>query len=59
MKSEKELTLEEYIKEKLAVLDELMIKLTWRQVDHLWSCKTEFEVDAFYHDIITGNTRIK
>lgn len=59
MDGEKKLTLAEYIKEKLAILDELMIKLTWRQVEHLWDCKTEFEVDAFYHDIITGNCRIK
>lgn len=49
--------LKEYIKEKLAVLDELCIKITYRQLEHLYECKTEFEVDAYYHDIITGKAR--
>ena len=52
-------TLDEYIKEKLRILKELHIELTWRQLDHLRGCNTEFEVDAYYHDIITGKTRIK
>ena len=51
--------LDKYIDEKLDILDQLQIKLTWRQLEHLRSCKTEFEVDAFYHDLITGKSRIK
>ena len=48
-----------YIKEKLQILNELKIELTWRQRDHLWSLTTEFDVDAFAHDLIMGTTKIK
>ena len=51
--------LDKYIQEKLAILEELQIELTWRQRNHLMNCETEFAVDAFYHDIITGKCRIK
>lgn len=46
-----------YVKEKLKVLKQLRIKLTPWQLDHLYDCKTEFDVDAFYHDILTGKAR--
>lgn len=49
----------EYIKEKLHLLDELEIKLTVRQLNHLWELNTEFDVDAFAHDLIMGTTKIK
>lgn len=48
-----------HIKEKLKVLKQLKIELTYNQLEHMRECKTEFEIDAFYHDIITGKTRIK
>lgn len=52
-------SLDKYIDEKLDILKELCIELTYNQLTHLRECKTEFEVDAFYHDIITRKTRIK
>lgn len=51
--------LDKYIKEKLKILKQLRIKLTPDQLEHMKSRNTEFEVDAFHHDIITGKTRIK
>ena len=51
--------LDKYIDEKLEILKELHIEPTWRQMEHLRRCETEFAVDAFYHDLITGKTRIK
>lgn len=47
-----------YIKEKLAILRELCIVLTTNQLIYLWSLKTEFAVDAFIHDVITGKARV-
>lgn len=51
--------MEEYIKEKLRVLKELHIELTWRQLEYIWSLKTEFDVDAFAHDVIMGRPLVK
>lgn len=60
MSGEKEiLTLTDYIKMKLEVLDELCIKLTARQLDHLWACESEFYVDAFCYDLIMGTSSVK
>lgn len=44
--------LEDYIKEKLKILKELHMELTYEQSEHLWRCNTEFEVDAYYHSLI-------
>lgn len=41
-----------YINERLAVLRELHIDLTTEQMLHLWSLRTEFDIDAFLHDVI-------
>ena len=50
--------LKAYIDEKCKVLKELQIKLTPNQYNHLWSRKSEFEVDSFAHDLIMGRSRI-
>lgn len=48
-----------YIQEKFSILRELQIELTKNQAQHLWSLRTEFDIDAFVHDLITGKTTIK
>ena len=49
--------LELYVEEKLDILKELHIEPTPWQVKHLRECKSEFDIDAFYHDIITCKAR--
>ena len=50
--------LRDYIQEKIKILRELQIKLTPNQYNHLWSRKSEFEVDSFAHDLIMGRARV-
>ena len=49
--------LELYVEEKLDILKELHISPTPWQVEHMRECKSEFDIDAFYHDILTGKAR--
>lgn len=46
-------TLTEYIINKLDMLEnEFYIRLTGDEYDHMWSMKTELEVDQYAHDLI-------
>lgn len=49
----------EYIRKKLKVLKQLYIELSEAQLNYMKSLKTEFDVDAFAHDLIMGRARIK
>lgn len=52
-------TMKKYIQEKLKALRELDISLTPNQLTYIWSRKTEFDVDAFAHDLIKGRPMVK
>ena len=47
-----------YVKEKVKILKQLCIKVTHTQIAYMLSRKTEFDVDAFAHDLILGRSRI-
>ena len=47
-----ELTLEEYIKEKIRVFDQLHIQLTPQQIEHMRSLNSEIAIDNYAHDLI-------
>lgn len=46
-----------YIRDWLKILDELYIVLTTDQTLHLWSLRSEFAIDSFLHDVITGKAK--
>lgn len=45
---------EEYIEEKLQLIEDLGIELTYEQVTHIKSLKTEVEIDRYCRDLIWG-----
>lgn len=47
-----ELTLEEYIKEKIRVFDQLCIQITPKQVEHMRTLDNEIAIDNYAHDLI-------
>ena len=51
-----EMTLKDYIKEKIKVLRQLGHKLTDEQLDHIRSLKTEIQVDNFARALILPHT---
>lgn len=41
-----------YIREKIKILEELCIFLSYEQLNHIWSLKKEIDVDHFARSII-------
>ena len=53
MNYNKTASLSQYIKEKLRMLKEdFCVKLTYAEVTHLKSLKTEIQVDQYAHDLL-------
>ena len=52
MDTNKPQTLKEYIREKIKILKQLGHELTDEQLDHIWSLKTEIQVDNFASSVI-------
>lgn len=51
--SEQQVTLKQYIKEKIRMLKkDFFIKLTDEQIAHMKSLKNEIQVDNYAHDLI-------
>lgn len=45
-------TLENYIKDKIKVLNQLCIELSWKELEHLKSLKSEIQVDNYARELI-------
>ena len=41
-----------YIKEKIKILNQLNIRMTNKQLEHIMSLKTEIQVDNYAHSLI-------
>lgn len=49
---EHKLSLDAYVREKLAILRELQIQLSHEQLKHLKSLENEIQIDNYVHDLI-------
>ena len=49
---EHKMSLDAYVREKLAILRELQMQLSLEQLKHLKSLENEIQVDNYVHDLI-------